>query len=159
MKLLTLFFSLFLLAGCSTEQSDTSEMETSTEVVSNESTEAESTETESILEEESETEESALEEEADEADEESVAEEEIDQAEVIDNNTMDYPEIATIQQEIELTDLTGHVISDNPGTRILIFTKDGKQVYKSIFVKEKSYLKLIDLEQNNLLLNETVPAS
>ena len=90
--------------------------------------------------------------------EESVSKEELNEAEVIDDLT-EYPETTAIQETIELTELTGYIVSDNPGTRILIFTNEGKQVYKSIFVKDEMQLKVIDLEQNEVLIDETVPAS
>ncbi|WHZ32581.1 hypothetical protein QNK01_02915 [Desemzia incerta] len=90
--------------------------------------------------------------------EESVSKEELNEAEVIDDLT-EYPETTAIQETIDLTELTGYVISDNPGTRILIFTNEEKQVYKSIFVKDEKQLKVIDLEQNEVLIDETVPAS
>lgn len=95
---------------------------------------------------------------SEEAVEESVSKEELNEAEVIDDLT-EYPETTAIQETIDLTELTGHIISDNPGTRILIFTNEEKQVYKSIFVKDEKQLKVIDLEQNEVLIDETVPAS
>lgn len=90
--------------------------------------------------------------------EESVSKEELNEAEVIDDLT-EYPETTAIQETIDLTELTGYVISDNPGTRILIFTNEEKQVYKSILVKDEKQLKVIDLEQNEVLIDETMPAS
>lgn len=90
--------------------------------------------------------------------EESVSKEELNEAEVIDDLT-EYPETTAIQETIDLTKLTGHIVSDNPGTRILIFTNEEKQVYKSILVKDEKQLKVIDLEQNEVLIDETVPAS
>lgn len=128
MKLLTLLFTLLLLAGCSTEQ-QTDSVQDNSAVVGSE-----------------------------DAVEESVSEEELSEAEVIDDLT-EYPEIAAIQENIDLTELTGYVISDNPGTRILIFTNENKQVYKSIFVKDENHLKVVDLEQNDLVIDETLPAS
>lgn len=90
--------------------------------------------------------------------EESVSKEELNEAEVIDDLT-EYPEITAIQETIDLTELTGYIVSDNPGTRILIFTNEEKQVYKSILVKDEKQLKVIDLEQNEVLIDETMPAS
>lgn len=89
--------------------------------------------------------------------EESVSKEELNEAEMIDDLT-EYPETTATQETIDLTELTGYVISDNPGTRILIFTNENKQVYKSIFVKDENHLKVVDLEQNDLVIDETVPA-
>lgn len=90
--------------------------------------------------------------------EESVSKEELNEAEVIDDLT-EYPETTAIQETIDLTELTGYIVSDNPGTRILIFTNEEKQVYKSILVKDEKQLKVIDLEQNEVVIDETVPAS
>lgn len=87
-----------------------------------------------------------------------ISEEELDSTEVIEELT-DYPETERIQETIDLTNLTGYVISDNPGTRIFIFANEGKQLYKSIFVKDKDRLKVVDLEQNNVVIDETVSAS
>lgn len=87
-----------------------------------------------------------------------VSEAELDSAEVIEE-LEDYPETTTIQETIDLTNLTGYVISDNPGTRILIFTNGDKQVYKSIFVKDEDRVKVVDMEQNDLVIDETVSAS
>lgn len=84
--------------------------------------------------------------------EESVSKEELNEAEVIDDLT-EYSETTAIQETIDLTELTGYVISDNPGTRILIFTNEGKQVYKSIFVKDEKQLKVIDLKKNEVVMN------
>lgn len=50
-----------------------------------------------------------------------------------------------------------YVESDNEGTRIILFEKDGRKIYKSIFIKEKNHLKLIDLESGEKpLINETI---
>lgn len=95
---------------------------------------------------------------SEEAVEESVSKEELNETEVIDDLT-EYPETTVIQETIDLTELTGHIISDNPGTRILIFTNEENQVYKSIFVKDEKQLKVVDLEQNDLVIDETMPTS
>ena len=50
-----------------------------------------------------------------------------------------------------------YVESDNEGTRIILFEKDGRKMYKSVFVKEKRNLKLINLESGEKpLINETI---
>ncbi|WP_291651080.1 hypothetical protein [Clostridium sp.] len=50
-----------------------------------------------------------------------------------------------------------YVESDNEGTRIIIFEKNERKMYKSIFVKEKRQLKLIGLESSQkLLINDRI---
>ena len=62
-----------------------------------------------------------------------------------------------ISEIINLEEYNINVESDNEGTRVIIFEKNERKVYKSIFVKEKKHLKLIDLESNEKpLINESI---
>ncbi|MBD7915392.1 hypothetical protein H9660_09550 [Clostridium sp. Sa3CUN1] len=68
-----------------------------------------------------------------------------------------YEELNNIKEIINLEDYNINVESDNKGTRIILFEKNEKKIYKSIFVKEKRHLKLIDLQSNEKpLINETI---
>lgn len=72
-------------------------------------------------------------------------------------NKEEYEEISRIAKEIKLEDYTMHIESDNKEKRIILFNKNGKNTYKSIFVKEKGLLKLIDLISNEgILINEII---
>lgn len=72
-------------------------------------------------------------------------------------STIKYEEIDKIAEIINLGDYNINVESDNEGTRVIIFEKNERKVYKSIFVKEKKHLKLIDLESNEKpLINESI---
>ena len=72
-------------------------------------------------------------------------------------NTNDYEEISKIAEKINMQDYNMYVESDNEETRIILFEKDGRKMYKSIFVKEKRQLKLIDLESGQKpLINERI---
>ena len=86
---------------------------------------------------------------------EETSQEETSQEENI--NTLRYEEMAKISEVIDLEDYNINVETDNQGTRVIIFEKDERKVYKSIFVKEKKHLKLIDLESNEKpLINESI---
>lgn len=51
---------------------------------------------------------------------------------------------------------TAHLLTDNPGTRIFIFQDGAQQAYKTIFVKQENRLKIIDLQNDKLLMNEVL---
>ena len=71
--------------------------------------------------------------------------------------TNEYEEISKIAEKINVQDYNVQVESDNKGTRIILFEKNGKKMYKSVFVKEKRHLKLIDLESGQKpLINENI---
>lgn len=73
------------------------------------------------------------------------------------DNTNEYEEISKIAEKINVQDYNMNVESDNKGKRIILFEKNGIKMYKSIFVKEKRHLKLIDLESDEKpLINETI---
>lgn len=72
-------------------------------------------------------------------------------------NKEDYEEIARIAEEINLEDYNMHLEFDNKEKRIILFNKNGKNMYKSIFIKEKGRLKLIDLTSGEgELINEII---
>lgn len=72
-------------------------------------------------------------------------------------NRNEYEEISKIAEKINVEDYNMHVESDNGGTRIILFEKNERNMYKSIFVKEKRQLKLIDLESGEKpLINENI---
>ncbi|SFM26297.1 hypothetical protein SAMN04487943_11133 [Gracilibacillus orientalis] len=61
-----------------------------------------------------------------------------------ENNEL--PEHHILNQYIDLTTLEQITVKDNSEKRVLIFeTEAGKKVYKSVYIKEKSRLKLIHL--------------
>lgn len=128
MKLIVPMLTLFLFAGCSAQE-DTGSVET---VPSQEEINSESVE----------------------EDFESVPEEELNDAEVIEQS--DYPEFNALQEEIALETLESYLITDNPGTRVVVFVENGEQVYKSIYIKPENRLKLVDLKANELKIDEEV---
>ena len=72
-------------------------------------------------------------------------------------STNEYEEISKINEKINVQDYNMHVESDDEGTRIILFEKNEKKMYKSVFVKGKRQLKLIDLESGEKpLINEKI---
>lgn len=71
--------------------------------------------------------------------------------------TNEYVEISKISEEINLQDYSVYIESDNEDIRVILFMKDGKRTYKSVFVKDKKYLKLIDLKSGQKpLIDENI---
>lgn len=57
------------------------------------------------------------------------------------------PEYDTIMQNIELKDVTFRKVTDNEGKRILLLSdENGREKYKSIFIKNTNYLKIINID-------------
>lgn len=68
-----------------------------------------------------------------------------DQDEVEGNQS--FEEFATIGNYVDLTNLTPQVAKDNKGKRVILLKDaNGKTQYKSIYVKKKNHLKVIDLQ-------------
>lgn len=66
-------------------------------------------------------------------------------------------EYAIIDDNIELSALSAKVEEDNPGTRVILFEDEsGKQVYKSVFVKNDQHLKIIKMDDEGLLYNDFI---
>lgn len=131
MKLIALALTLFLFAGCSTQEdvdstdSTASQVETSSEAV--------------------------------EDDLAFVPEEELGSADDIQQS--EYPELSTLQEMIDLETVESYLITDNPGTRVIVFVEDGEQAYKSIYIKSDNRLKLVDFEVNELILDEELTST
>lgn len=87
-----------------------------------------------------------------EEDFEQVPEEDYDSADPI--QPTDYPELNAVQGEIDLETVEGYLVTDNPGTRVIIFVEEGRQAYKSIYIKSDNRLKLADFEANELMIDE-----
>ena len=91
-------------------------------------------------------------------------EEKVNKEQIIEETTYEenididkYEELNNIKEIINLEDYNINVESDNKGTRIILFEKNEKKIYKSIFVKETRHLKIIDLQSKEKpLINETI---
>lgn len=70
-----------------------------------------------------------------------------------DEALIELEEYSTIQSQVSLSDLTGTVSLNNLKKRIIIF-KDHNQreKYKTIFIKAKKMLKIIDLSDHNTMI-------
>ncbi|GAA3016943.1 hypothetical protein [Tetragenococcus solitarius] len=150
--------STMLLMGC-TQQTTSENNEDNEVTVTSEtlqSTEQRSTETEQSSSISSEaTEESAeetVEVSTEETDETSA---DISQNSEAENDVVDFEEGDALQDTIDLEGLTMETATDNPNKRVLLFSNDeGQKEYKSVFIKQKNRLKIIDIKNDDLLLNE-----
>ncbi|MER2260905.1 MAG: hypothetical protein ABS934_02745 [Psychrobacillus sp.] len=70
----------------------------------------------------------------------------------------DLPEYPILNNIIDLQVYLANFETDNEETRVIFFEdKDGNKVYKSVFVKNESYLKVIELEDGEgILYNEVI---
>lgn len=69
----------------------------------------------------------------------------------------EYEELSKLSEKIDIQNYNMNIETDNVGKRIIIFEKNGKKMYKSIFIKSKRLLKFIDLQnEEKLLINEGI---
>ena len=112
-------------------------------------------ETEESEENESDTDsEEASDEDVSEDDMASADEEELESAENVSDHE-EYEELSA-QDFFNPDDYTSHLVVDNPGKRIFVFEDDGQQAYKTIYIKKANRLKIIDLKNDDLLMNEII---
>ncbi|MFL2101107.1 hypothetical protein [Desemzia sp. FAM 23991] len=126
MKWIALILTAFLFAGCSTQEETGSTDSTASQVASSSP--------------------------AAEEDLAPVPEEELDSADSI--QSPDYPELTVIQEKIDLETVESYLMTDNQGTRVMIFVEDGEQAYKSIYIKSDNRLKLVNLKSDELMIDE-----
>ena len=84
----------------------------------------------------------------------SADEEELESAEKVSDHG-EYEELSA-QDFFNPEDYTSHLVVDNPGKRIFVFEDDGQQAYKTIYIKKANRLKIIDLKNDDLLMNEII---
>ncbi|WP_337034161.1 hypothetical protein [Paenibacillus illinoisensis] len=67
------------------------------------------------------------------------------------------PEYDTIIREVDSQDYTFRTVTDNENERILLLTnQDGEEKYKTIFIKNTSRLKIIDIDGGGQLFNDVL---
>ncbi|WP_054400847.1 hypothetical protein [Paenibacillus solani] len=67
------------------------------------------------------------------------------------------PEYNTIMQNIDLKDVTFTTVTDNEGKRILLLSdENGREKYKSIFVKKTNRLKIINIDGEGQIFNDVL---
>ncbi|MVP00974.1 hypothetical protein [Paenibacillus lutrae] len=66
------------------------------------------------------------------------------------------PEYAAIIQQIGGKDYQFKTVTDNEGERVLFIEQDGKERYKSIYVKKTKRLKIIQLDREGQIFNEVL---
>jgi len=69
----------------------------------------------------------------------------------------DYEEADVIEEQIDVADMDVKIETDNPNKRVLLFSDNDKVMYKTIYIKEKQRLKIIDIyEDKGQIFNETI---
>lgn len=69
----------------------------------------------------------------------------------------DLPEYPILDDIIDLQVFKAKIETDNQETRVIFFVDpEGIQVYKSVFVKNESYLKVMELDGEGILYNEVI---
>lgn len=70
-----------------------------------------------------------------------------------------FTEYATIAKQVDLKNLTPQVVEDNKGKRVILLNNaKGKPAYKTIYIKDKNRLKIIDFN-GGLLFDQTIKAT
>lgn len=70
----------------------------------------------------------------------------------VDTKIKNFEESNKLAEIIELNELSVHVVTDDSNKRVILFTKDSQKMYKSIFIKATQFLKIINLQQNEVEL-------
>ena len=85
---------------------------------------------------------------------EAVIDEELEQSESV-SEFSSYEELSQ-QDFFEPENFEAHLVTDNPGNRIFIFRDGNQQAYKTVFIKDTHRLKVIDIANDELLMNERI---
>lgn len=85
---------------------------------------------------------------------EPVSDEELDNAELIDDLSQ-YEEFEE-QDVLNLDEYDAYLLSDEGGRREIIFTENDEQIFKSIFIIEDNNLRIIDLMNAEVLINDPI---
>lgn len=145
-----------MLAGCNSQTNASSDEASESQTSQENAIVQESTTSEELATSEESTapEEPATSEESTTSEEPALAtNEELADAEQV-TQVMDYEEMGTVEKSINLNGTEAYLLTDNPGSRVVIFTAENQQVYKTIFVKNTKRLKVIDLKENQLVVNQ-----
>lgn len=149
-KLLAFFATAFVLTGCSSNKAEAPE---------NGSAKQASQSSQEVVQESTAVESSAPAEEADtEEDSEDMApvsEEEAANAEEA-TDLSQYEELAYAKDKVDLSKYESRILNDNQGKRVMLFSDGNQQVYKTVYVKHNNWLKVIDLKNDDLVVNESI---
>src|SRR5699024_563209 len=83
---------------------------------------------------------------------------ESDEKDTNSEEAQEYAEYGTIEDHVDIDDLSTDVVEDNNHKRIILLEdNDGQPQYKSIYVKDSKRLKIIDVnDDDGLIFNETI---
>ena len=99
---------------------------------------------------------------------ESITEESVDQAELQPvteveiteasepRDLEEYIEMDRDMKDVDVDSHALHVVTEQTGKRVIIYTKDEEQLYKSVYVKRNALFKLIDLQKSKPVAVEEI---
>ncbi|MFD1068259.1 PepSY domain-containing protein [Oceanobacillus locisalsi] len=68
-----------------------------------------------------------------------------------------FEEYSTINEQVNAEDLNFHLVTDNPGNRVMFLVDDeGKKHFKTIFVKHDNHLKIVDVNGGGVVYNSVL---
>ncbi|WP_313469015.1 hypothetical protein [Carnobacterium sp.] len=153
-KSMIFFAAAFVLAGCSTNKAEAPAEESSEAAVQSSQEMAQESSAESAVSESSVSSEEADTEE-DSEDMAPVSEEEAANAEEA-TDLSQYEELAYAKDKVDLSKYESRILTDNQGKRVMLFSDGNQQVYKTVYVKHNNWLKVIDLKNDDLVVNESI---
>ena len=68
----------------------------------------------------------------------------------VDTKIKNFEESNKLAEIIDLNELSVNVVTDDSNKRVILFTRDSQKMYKSIFIKSTQFLKIINLQQNEV---------
>lgn len=140
--------TIFILSACSNDPEETnSANEGSVAEASEENSSTESPPTND------ETEKREPEEVLEEGDHQPATEEQLAEAEK-PQSPEEFLEMSRVKEEIDVSAYDMQIITDNPGTRVIVYMEGDEQIYKSIYIKRNALFKLIDLQASEPVVLE-----
>lgn len=82
------------------------------------------------------------------------SDEELEEGESVSDFT-NYSELE-MQDFFNPEEFDASLVTNNPGTRVFIFRDGDQQAYKTVFIKNNNRLKVIDIINDELLMNEQI---
>lgn len=90
----------------------------------------------------------------------STTREEIDEQETSTENKnlidQDMDEATYLTEYLPLEELNTRTLTDNRNKRVLLFSDDSGERYKSIYLKQKRWLKIVSLKDDELIFNQEI---
>lgn len=81
----------------------------------------------------------------------------VDEDKVSNIDIIDFEEALVIEDEVDVSGLDVDIQTDNRNNRVILFLDNNEPIYKTIYVKHKQRLKIIDIQQDaGQIFNEVI---